>query len=95
MSVSPDTAAVHDQVLQAGFTTRTDQLIKASISSMLFHRHTYSNYTETTETPRGAIKTDKPRQILFAKQGQVNITSTRRHTRLQSIPNNNKLRHNV
>lgn len=56
MSVSPDTAAVHDQVLQAGLTTRTDLLIKVGISSMFFHTHTYSNYIQTAETPRGTIK---------------------------------------
>lgn len=56
MSVSPDTAAVHDQVLQAGLTTRTGLLIKAGISSVLFHTHTYSNYIQTAETPRGTIK---------------------------------------
>lgn len=56
MSVSPDTAAVHNQVQQAGLTTRTDRLIREDISSMLFDTKTHRIYIETTETSRGTIK---------------------------------------
>lgn len=56
MSVSPDTAAVHNQVQQAVLTTRTDRLIREDISSMLFDTKTHRIYIETTETSRGTIK---------------------------------------
>lgn len=73
MSVSPDTAAVHMQRLQAALTTRADWLIKADISSMLFDINTHRHYIETAEMSRGKIKDPQPWQILGVKQAKRQI----------------------